>query len=277
MSKKNNILVYIIIFLAGFSFLIYEVSWNRYLSLILGATVTASTIVLMAFMAGFGFGALKLGKKANNTKKPKKLLAIMLSGIAIMSLINFFLIGKIIPVLYELISNNLVADILFFTITFFLLLLPAFFMGGIIPLANKILIFDNKNTEKKLGAIYAVETIGSTIGGLFAGFVLLGTIGQKQTIFVAVIINLLISAYLFISKNNIGTNILKKNTNKNQSKIKNNLSTKKIAIITKPIASSAIANNSKNETAGCFAPKTNLATSHASAISVAVGIPQPLL
>ncbi len=200
MSKKNNIIIYLIIFLAGFSFLIYEVSWNRYLSLILGTTVTASTIVLMAFMAGFGFGSLQLGKQANKTNNPKKLLAIMLSGIAIMSLLNFFLIGKLIPALYGLFTNNFIADLIFFTLTFVLLLFPAFFMGGVIPLANRILIVDNKNIEKKLGTIYAVETLGSTIGGLFAGFVLLGTIGQYNTIFVAVAINLLIAIYLMITK-----------------------------------------------------------------------------
>jgi len=200
-TKNNNLIIYIIIFLAGFSFLIYEVSWNRYLSLILGTTVTASTIVLMAFMAGFGFGALQLGKQANKTKNPQKLLARILTGIAAMSLINFFLIGQIIPTLYSFFTNNFTADILLFSLIFILLLFPAFFMGGVIPLANRILIINNKNIEKKLGTIYAVETLGSTIGGLFAGFVLLGTIGQQNTIFVAVAINLLIANYLMINRN----------------------------------------------------------------------------
>ncbi len=232
-TKNNNLLIYIIIFLAGFSFLIYEVSWNRYLSLILGTTVTASTIVLMAFMAGFGFGALILGKRANNTKNPQKLLSIILGGIAIMSLLNFFLIGKIIPTLYSFFSNNFTADILLFSLIFILLLFPAFFMGGVIPLANKILIIDNKNIEKKLGTIYATETLGSTMGGLFAGFVLLGLIGQQQTIFVAVAINLLIAIYIFTQKqtNDIASvnhfnNPLKSNFIEN-----NSINNKKIAII----------------------------------------------
>jgi len=234
MGKKTTYTsIYLIIFLAGFSFLIYEVSWNRYLSLILGTTVTASTIVLMAFMAGFGFGALVLGKRANNTNNPQKLLSIILGAIAIMSLLNFFLIGKLIPNLYALFPNVFIADALLFSLIFILLLFPAFFMGGVIPLANKILIIDNKNIEKKLGKIYATETLGSTIGGLFAGFVLLGTIGQQQTIFVAVAINLLIAIYIATQKQT-----LLKTTNKNENnserisplKINNN-STKKIAII----------------------------------------------
>jgi hypothetical protein len=56
MKKRPISPVYILflVFLAGFSVLIYEVSWFRMLSLVLGATVSASTIVLVAFMAGFG-------------------------------------------------------------------------------------------------------------------------------------------------------------------------------------------------------------------------------
>ena len=48
--------VHVVIFLAGFNFLTYEVSWNRLLSLVLEAAVTASTIVRVSFMAGFGTG-----------------------------------------------------------------------------------------------------------------------------------------------------------------------------------------------------------------------------
>ena len=37
----NNRIIHLIIFLAGFTFLIYEVVWNRMLSLVLGATISA--------------------------------------------------------------------------------------------------------------------------------------------------------------------------------------------------------------------------------------------
>ena len=47
----------LVVFLAGFTFLIHEVVWHRLLSLVLGATVTAATLVLALFMAGFGVGA----------------------------------------------------------------------------------------------------------------------------------------------------------------------------------------------------------------------------
>jgi spermidine synthase len=52
-----------------------------------------------------------------------------------------------------------------------------------------------------MGRIYAIETFGSALGGLFAGFLLLGILGQKTTILMAVSINILLAAFLYFSKN----------------------------------------------------------------------------
>lgn len=205
MKNSNNKLIYLIVFLAGFSFLIYEVSWNRYLSLILGTTVTASTIVLMSFMAGMGVGAFFLGKRANKIANSGRFLSFLLGGIGLMSLVNFLIIGNVIPAMYGTFQNHNIADLIFFIFTFILLFIPAFFMGGVIPIVSKIAISENKNISKKLGRIYALETLGSSLGGLITGFVLLGMFGQKQTIFIAVMLNLLVAVSLFLSKkfNNI--------------------------------------------------------------------------
>ncbi len=200
MKQKTQNIIYLITFLAGFSFLIFEVSWNRYLSLILGTTVKASTIVLMSFMSGFGIGALFLSKKVNKYKQKKRFLSFILALIGLMSLINYFIFENGISKFYGLFTNLLFADFVFFAISFLLLFIPAFFMGGVIPTISSLIISDNKNIEKKLGNIYAFETLGSTLGGLIAGFILLGNLGQKESIFIAVTINILIAVFLFFSK-----------------------------------------------------------------------------
>ena len=98
-QNKNTgfIPIHLIIFLAGFTFLIYEVSWNRMLSLLLGATVMASTLVLMAFMAGFGAGAYYWGKKASVTGKTGRLLAFLLGGAGLAGLMNYYIISLFLP------------------------------------------------------------------------------------------------------------------------------------------------------------------------------------
>jgi len=203
-KKSGFILIHLVIFLAGFTFLIYEVSWNRMLSLLLGTTVSASTLVLMSFMAGFGIGAFYWGKFATSINKTGSLLAFLLAAIGIISLLNYFMISSFFPRLYDYFSGTslsfLFSDGLIFGLALLLLFIPAFFMGGIIPLVSKIVIRSKQHFSTDLGRIYAIETLGSTIGGLSAGFILLGSLGQKNTVFLAVIINILLAIFILISK-----------------------------------------------------------------------------
>ena len=189
--------IHLIIFLAGFTFLIYEVSWNRMLALLLGATVMASTLVLMAFMAGFGAGAYYWGKRASMTGKTGRLLAFLLGGTGVAGLLNYFIISLFLPRLY---TAYAVPDSVIFAIALLFLSGAAFLMGGVIPLVSKIVIRSRVHFSSNLGRIYAFETLGSTLGGLSAGFLLLGTIGQKSTVFLAVAINLLLAAWLLLGK-----------------------------------------------------------------------------
>jgi spermidine synthase len=199
MNKRNLTPIYLITFFAGFASLIYEISWNRFLSLTLGDTVTASTIVLMAFMAGFGLGALVLGRYANKVKNPGRLLSTELIAIGVLNLINYFVIGVIAESMYGSFSSLQTGDLLFFTTAFIMLFIPAFFIGGIFPLVNRIVITETKMMAKRLGAVFALETTGSTLGGLTAGFILLGTLGQNMTMYTAVLINFVIAGYVLIA------------------------------------------------------------------------------
>ena len=174
------------------------------LSLLLGTTVSASTLVLMSFMAGFGIGAFYWGKFATSINKTGSLLAFLLAAIGIISLLNYFMISSFFPRLYDYFSGTslsfLFSDGLIFGLALLLLFIPAFFMGGIIPLVSKIVIRSKQHFSTDLGRIYAIETLGSTIGGLSAGFILLGSLGQKNTVFLAVIINILLAIFILISK-----------------------------------------------------------------------------
>lgn len=174
------------------------------LSLLLGATVSASTLVLMAFMAGFGTGAYYWGKFAAAFSKTGRLLAILLLGVGVLSLLNYFMITSFLPGLYDAFSNTELSfsfsDAVVFILALLLLFIPAFLMGGIIPVVSKIIIQTKNRFSSDLGRIYAIETLGSTLGGLTAGFILLGSIGQRYTVFLAVIINILLAVLILMNK-----------------------------------------------------------------------------
>ncbi|RLD73678.1 MAG: hypothetical protein DRI87_03295 [Bacteroidetes bacterium] len=157
----------------------------------------ASTLVLMAFMAGFGAGAYYWGKQASVTGKTGRLLAFLIGGTGITSLLNYFVIRLFLPELYVVYA---VPDSVIFLIALLLLSGSAFLMGGVIPLVSKIVIRSREHFSSNLGRIYAFETLGSTLGGLAAGFLLLGILGQRNTVFLAVFINILLAAWLLLSK-----------------------------------------------------------------------------
>lgn len=201
---QSNKIILLIIFFTGFTFLVYEIVWNRMLSLLLGATVSASTIVLVSFMAGFGMGAYFWGKQANTSKKTRQLLSILLFGIGILSLISYILIKYSLPSFYNFLSEKELSsagiELIMFSVTSILLLTSTFFMGGVLPVVSKIIIKSANHVSSGMGKIYAIETLGSALGGLITGFILLGTLGQKNTIYLAVTINLILAISLFFLK-----------------------------------------------------------------------------
>ena len=69
-------------------------------------------------------------------------------------------------------------------------------MGGVLPVTAMIAIRKTNQIATGIGKLYALETLGSTLGGLSAGFILLGIAGQQSTLIIAVIINILTALYL---------------------------------------------------------------------------------
>jgi spermidine synthase len=190
------------------------------LSLVLGATTSASTIVLVAFMAGFGIGAFYWGEKSDTVNKPVKMLAFLLIAIGISSMLNYFLIKTIFPSVYSLMGSIGITDFLVYFLSAFSLMASTFFMGGILPIVSKMLILSNDQISSGIGRIYAFETLGSTIGGILAGFLFLGKIGQQNTIILAVVINLLLAAYLLVKGNYVYKKEIVKDSIEKVTKIK---------------------------------------------------------
>jgi len=203
-SRRGPTAAQIIIFLTGFSFLLYEVSWHRLLSLVLGTTVTAATIVLASFMAGFGAGARVLGRIADGRPAVGRLLGTLLIGIGLASALDYVLITRFIPQLYAWLGDAGLApgaiEWLVFVVAALLLFVPAFLMGGIFPLISKVAVGAGGSIAATLGRLYALETLGSAIGGLLTGFVLLGALGQRNTTLLAVAVNLILGLWVFGTK-----------------------------------------------------------------------------
>lgn len=188
----NKLTLTAAVFLAGLSFLVFEVAWDRLLSLYLGITVHASTIVVSAYMAGLSAGSYFFSRKSQISDDPVKLLAKLVISIAAVN----FLVYRFLILLPELYASSIFgAGTGFAAYTYPLLLIfaSAFFVGGFMPAVSRIFVMTGSNTGQAIGSTFGIETLGSATGGILAGFVLLGSLGTAGSVYSAVILNVLLS------------------------------------------------------------------------------------
>jgi spermidine synthase len=196
-------ILYLLFFLSGGTALIYEVIWIKELTLIMGNTVYSSTTVLAAFMGGLALGSILLGRYIDNTKvSPLKLYAVLELGIGLFALSVPYILAGFNPLykyIYQASSfNNHLITFLKFVISFCLLLIPTFLMGGTLPILSKYVISSPQHVGKRTGTLYAVNTLGAVMGSLLTGYLLIGLIGIKATTHLAVVINLLLFLFAYL-------------------------------------------------------------------------------
>jgi len=198
---------------SGMAALIYEVVWARELSLVFGSTVYAVSMMLATFMSGLSLGGFLGGKWADKSKNLLALFGKLELGIAIFGLLTIPLI-QVLPTLYFFIYNTLKPGFyLFFffqlLLSFLIMLIPTTFMGATFPVVAKINTASVEELGNDVGNVYSVNTIGSILGSMSAGFLLIPLIGVKGTTLVAAGLNLLISvSMILVSKSAFGKRLL---------------------------------------------------------------------
>ncbi|MDR2971381.1 MAG: fused MFS/spermidine synthase, partial [Bacteroidales bacterium] len=198
-SKFATFLLFTV-FLSGFCFLVFEINLYRAISNLLGSTVTASTLVLSVFMGGYGFGALFLGKKANKSSNLQRFFSILIIVTSLGGFLSYFSINHLFSDIYEHLytigAGKTVTNIIVYFIVVLCLFIPSFLMGGILPVATRILSNTRQEIAVKIGHVYALDTFGSAIGGLLTGFILNRYLGQYQTVIMAALVLIFVGGLL---------------------------------------------------------------------------------
>ncbi len=220
----------VLFFLSGFSALIYEITWTRLLLLAFGSTTLANALVVSAFMLGLGLGGLYYGSYVDRVNNSKKLFSYLQLGIGLSSFLLLLLINQL-PNFYKGISKNIhlnpsISSTIIFILTFAVLFIPTFLMGGTFPVITKCYVQDENKIKNGIGLLYGFNTFGGTIGALLTGFFFIRTLGLSSTQLIAILINLIIGilVYLFIAKmsteNRISKTVPQESKKDNLNKIK---------------------------------------------------------
>jgi len=184
-------LVLLTLGVSGFVSMMYEVSWTRALSAMIGSSTYAFSIMLITFLVGIALGSSIVGRRKPTATL--RLLGLMQVGVAIGGLV--FLAGYLLApyALIALIRAFFYSFPAILTIQFIvsaaLMIFATLCMGATFPIASQLYSSKFVILGRSVGNIYSVNTVGAILGSLLAGFVLMPVIGTERTILVGLFFN----------------------------------------------------------------------------------------
>ena len=175
----------------GFTGLVYEVTWQRYLAILLGAHSEATAAVLGLFLGGlslgyFAFGALTRAlvardRQGGRSSRPTRLLVVygaLEAAIGAWSLLfpSLFPIVRSASVWLPT-GDGALAFAVDVALAAVLIVPPAVLMGATIPILTQALARDLADATRIHALVYAANTAGAFAGALATGFVLIRWLG----------------------------------------------------------------------------------------------------
>ncbi len=194
-------IIYLLVFLSGFSALIYQILWMKQLGLLFGNTSHAAGATLAAFFAGLAVGSWFWGKRSTQVRNPLRIYAGLELGIAITALLYFVVLKGyhvIYPEVYQSVHSGAWLLLIKFLLALVLIFPPAFCMGGTIPVMGQYAIQIPSRFGSTSALLYGINTLGATLGALLAGFFMPVWFGFRSTCFIAMGIILVLAVLAFL-------------------------------------------------------------------------------
>lgn len=204
MTRPLLVVVGACFFLSGATSLVYEVLWIRMLGLVFGHTVFAVTTVLTAFMAGLGLGSWLFGRLADRQARPLRAYGFLELAVGILCLLVPMLL-PLVELLYRWLARTLALGFVTFSLAQFALVLallvpPTTLMGATLPILSRVFVRDSQTLGRRVGFLYALNTLGAVLGTALAGYWLLPGLGMRATLTLAAVINLAIGSLIIVAE-----------------------------------------------------------------------------
>ena len=192
MNRLPGPLVFLItlavVCVSGFASLLYQVVWQRLLTIFSGADVFSATVIVASFMGGLGIGTAVGGHVADRVSGRVSLALVGVAEIAV-GVFGFFSAWVYHGVLYERLGQLDLRRETIAAILFVSLLWPTFFMGASLPLLARALTRRIDRAAVAVGALYGVNTLGAAVGALVATWVLLPAYGLEGSLRIGAALN----------------------------------------------------------------------------------------
>ena len=188
-------------FVSGFVTISTQVSWTRVLTMIIGSSTYAFSIVVALFLIGLAGGAWLVARK-NRAAGLRGFILKVEVVTAITVLASLYVLNKtpalLITLGFHFHPRSWLAllglQILSATL---LILAPALLMGMVMPL---VLVWAGSEPTKavaRVGRSYAINTIGAIAGAFVTGFILIPNTSTRFTLLLAAACCLLVAAVAY--------------------------------------------------------------------------------
>ncbi|MCE9667996.1 fused MFS/spermidine synthase [Myxococcus stipitatus] len=191
------------VLLSGFTSMMYQVTWIRLLSIVLGASTYAFTLILTAFILGIGLGSFWLMTRARKVD-PLRLFAWMQVGLVAslcVALPSYVRLPHLFRTAQWMLTRSVDTWPLFQLLTFgfccLVLLVPTFFMGAAFPAVARVATAKVSEVGRELGGVYLWNTVGTITGSALGGLVLMPWWGMEGNFIAGVVSNLVAAVLAF--------------------------------------------------------------------------------
>ncbi|SNR81557.1 Predicted spermidine synthase with an N-terminal membrane domain [Pseudomonas segetis] len=178
----------LLLLISGCAALVYQVLWVKQLSLVVGVEVYAITTGISAFFAGLALGGLIFGRWADRLSRPIRLYAALEVIVAVLGIAATYALSQSAGLFARLEGS---IGLLAWLLPFALVGIPAFFMGGTLPVLVRALSPAEGHLGEAGGRLYAGNTAGAIAGTLLAAFILIPQLGVTGSAYAAAMLNLL--------------------------------------------------------------------------------------
>ncbi|WP_456420403.1 fused MFS/spermidine synthase [Lutibacter sp.] len=193
----------ILTFSSGLLALSAETIWTRMFAQVLQNSIYSFSAILVVFLFALGSGGLLAHKLVKTSLKPKSVLLILLSigaiAVGTTPLIFYYLTNGLEYLAPTASWFNYLLSV--FKLSFLVVFFPTVIIGAIFPFLLKAAPILDQAPGKFVGKLVLFNSIGSTIGPIIAGFILLDAIGISMSIKTVALLYGVIALYIAFTFN----------------------------------------------------------------------------
>src|SRR6266481_4816400 len=192
-SDQLRRLALVLLGVTAFAALLDEIAWTRVLVMIVGGSTYAFTLILLVFLLGIGLGSMIVARRSAPRADTAATAALAqgVTGLGAAALFVFFsVLPAYIIAVFQIPGLSAASRLILMAVAVgAVVLIPAIGMGMTFPLLTDLTARDRTARGADVGAAYALNTIGSILGAVLTGFVLVVALGTQATLRVGLVVN----------------------------------------------------------------------------------------